>query len=294
MRTFAIVVNWNGGTENLECLASLRENGFEAGRIVFVDNGSRDGSLEQVTAKFPGLVLVAHDSNSGFGEGSNSGARAALAAGAEALFFFNNDAVLESGGLALLEAELEAGADIVGPRIVFKDDSSRLWAAGGELTWRQNLSALIGNGLLDSPGYAMDREVDYVPGCALLITRSLFERTGGFDASYFAYMEDVDLGLRAKAAGGRVRLCGAARARHGASRATGGGYSARRKYMNAVNSVHFLRRHGDAGKWLRFLWYDVLTLMPLLVSESTKGRARSVLAKGLGFLPWAHGSAHSR
>ena len=286
MHVFAIIVNWNGGEENLACLDSLAAEGIASERIVFVDNGSKDGSLELVRERFPNLLYVLHSENEGFGEGSNAGARAALEAGADALFFVNNDVVLERGCLELLQRELASGAGMTGPRVRFKGEPPRIWAAGGALTWRQNISTLIGNGEADSAEFAKVREVDYVPGCALLITSELFEACEGFDASYFAYMEDVDLGVRARALGARTTLCGPALVRHGGSSATGGGYSARRKYMNGVNSVHFLRRHGDFGKWLRFGLFDVLTLLPLFLIELLRGNSRAVLAKGLGI---AHG-----
>ncbi len=112
----------------------------------------------------------------------------------------------------------------------------------------------------------------------------MFEACEGFDARYFAYMEDVDLCVRARALGGKLTVCGGARALHSGSSATGGGYSARRKYMNAVNSVHFLRRHGDAGKWLRFFVYDVVTIPPLYLLGLVRGNSRAVLAKGVGLL----------
>ena len=284
VHVFAIIVNWNGGQENLECLTSLEREGFAPDEIVFVDNGSRDGSVDLVMKQHPGLRFVLNANNEGFGEGSNAGAKEALDAGAEALFFVNNDVVLEPGCMALLKAELDTGAGMTGPRVLFKEEPNRIWAAGGALTWRQNVSTLVGNGELDSEAHGASREVDYVPGCALLITRAAFEACEGFDARYFAYMEDVDLGLRGKALGARSTLCGEARVLHGASKATGGGYSARRKYMNGLNSVHFLRRHGDVGKWLRFAAFDVATLPPLFLVELLRGNGRAVLAKGLGIL----------
>lgn len=291
MKVFSIIVNWNGGEENLECLDSLLAGGLAPDQIVFVDNGSRDDSLERVMQRHPGLRFILNASNEGFGEACNAGAQEALAAGAEALFFVNNDVVVESGCLGLLVEELRSGAGLTGPRVLFKEDPSRIWAAGGKLSWRQNISTLIGNGELDSEAYATHVEVDYVPGCALLISRDTFEACEGFDARYFAYMEDVDLGVRARALGKRSTLCGAAKVLHGGSKATGGGYSARRKYMNGVNSVHFLRSHGDSAKWLRFWAFDVLTLPPLFLFELLRGNGRAVLAKGLGL---AHGLAGRR
>lgn len=283
MQTFCVVVNWNGGEENLECLASLSAEGVAPGRIVFVDNGSTDGSLARVKDAYPDLVFVEHDVNLGFGGGSNAGARAALEGGAEAVFFVNNDVTLDAGTLARLERELEReGVGIVGPRVVFKDDPGRLWAAGGTLTWRQNLSSLDGNGAADGPRFRTVRDVDYVPGCALLASRETLEVAGLFDDAYFAYMEDVDLCLTAREHGLRSVMVGEVRARHGASRATGGGYSARRKYMNGVNSVRFLRRHGGPLQWLSFLVFDVASLPIVLLFGLVRGTARAALAKGLG------------
>lgn len=281
---FAVVVNWNGGERNLECLASLVAEGVPEQRIVFVDNGSRDGSLELVRARFPCLVLVANPDNRGFGEGANQGARLALARGAGSVFFVNNDLVLEQGALAALLEALEERAQrgVVGPRVLDMADRSRVWCAGGLMTWRQNLSTLRGHGRRDGPEYRRSLDVDYVPGCALLVRSPVLEQVGLFDAQLFAYMEDVDFCLRARAAGHEVHLVGEAAALHASSSATGGGYNPRRKYMMGVNSIWFLRRHGGLVHWLRFLFFDVATLPPLLVAGLWTGRSRAVLAKALG------------
>ncbi len=121
------------------------------------------------------------------------------------------------------------------------------------LTWRENLSTLRGHLEPDGPKWRETRAVDYVPGCALLARREVLEQVGMFDAEFFAYMEDVDLCLRARRAGFEVWLAGDAAVLHASSSATGGGYNPRRKYMMGVNSIWFLRRHARAGEWLRFV-----------------------------------------
>ena len=286
LATWAVVVNWNGGDENLDCVASLIDQHIRPERIVFVDNASADGSLERVRSAHPGLRFVVNDVNEGFGAAANRGARLALEGGAEAVFFVNNDVVLPKKTLARLEGVLaeRPGVSIVGPRILFKDDPQRVWSAGGELTWRQNLSTLIGNGRLDGPFYWVCGEVDYVAGAAMLVRANLFERIGFFEADYFAYMEDVDFCLAARRAGTSVVMCGEVAALHGASNATGGGYSARRKYMNGVNSVRFLRKYGSARRWASFVLWDVLPLPILFLVGVFRGRGRAVAAKALGIL----------
>lgn len=284
---WAVVVNWNGGAEdNLRCLGSLVAEGLPPERIVFVDNGSVDGSREAVADAFPGLVRVDNGANLGFGEGANQGARHALAAGASAVAFVNNDLRFPpgEGTLRALAAALDDDPRLgfAGPRVLLDDGSGRVWCAGGRLDHRQNVSTLLGFGEPDGPRWRTTRDVDYVVGCALVARARALDEVGLFDARYFAYMEDVELGVRARRGGWGVRVFGEHAALHAPSSATGGGYGARRKWMQAVNSVHFLRAYGRPVHWLRFALFDVATLPPLLVVEGLRGRGAAVVAKAKG------------
>jgi len=288
---FAVVANWNGGEGNLECLRSLLAQGLPESNLVFVDNGSIDGSLALVRGKHPALRVIENRTNLGFGEASNQGARLALELGARAVFFVNNDVELAPGTLARLGAELDqrSKAGIVGPRVLTKADPTRVWCAGGMLTWRENLSTLCGHLQPDGPEWRTTRAVDYVPGCALLVRREVLERVGMFDAEFFAYMEDVDFCLRARGAGFEVWLVGDAAALHASSSATGGGYNPRRKWMMGVNSIWFLRRHAKAAQWVRFVVFDVLSLPLLWLVGIFRGRGKAVAAKALGILDGLRG-----
>jgi GT2 family glycosyltransferase len=283
----AVVVNWSGGgPQNLACVESLLAQGIAPERVHFVDNASTDGSRELVEAAHPTLAFLRNDANLGFGEGANQGARAALAAGAEAVFFVNNDLTLPAGSLTELIAGLERHpqAGMVGPRVLQAADPSVVWCAGGELSWRQNLSTLRGNGMRDGDEFRRELQMDYLPGCALLVTRACWEAVGSFDAGYFAYMEDVDLGVRGSALGFESWLIGAVAAHHASSSATGGGYNPRRKYMMGVNSIWFLRAHGGPAAWLRFFVFDVLSLPFVWLANLPRGQSRAVLAKAHGIL----------
>lgn len=290
-RAIAVVVNWNGGAQNVACIASLLEQGLAPGEIVFVDNGSADGSADEVERRFPGIALIRNGENRGFGEGANQGAREALARGARAVFFVNNDVRLPVGTLERLAVELERSPEtgIVGPRVLYMNDPGMVWCAGGMLTWRENLSTLLGHRQPDGPRWRETREVDYVAGCALLARREVLEKVGLFDAQFFAYMEDVDLCLRAHEAGFGVRLVGEAAAYHATSSATGGGYNPRRKYMMGVNSIWFLKRHARAREWARFVAFDVLTLPILWIAGLFRGRAKAVVGKALGIFDGLRG-----
>lgn len=283
----AVVVNWNGGARpNLACVASIVAQGVPADRIVFVDNGSSDGSAQAVLDEYPGLAFIANVGNRGFGEGANQGATLALERGAAAVAFVNNDLWFDEDEPALeplcraLDGDLSLG--LVGPRVLFGDGTGRVWCAGGRLDFRQNLSTLLGNGQPDGPRWRETRDVDYIAGCALVARADVLRRVGLFDASYFAYMEDVELGARVRRAGFGIRVIGELAAWHAPSSATGGGYGARRKWMQGLNSVRFLRSHGGAREWARFVAFDVATLPLLVVSRSLTGDGRAALAKAKG------------
>jgi hypothetical protein len=291
VRVCAVLVNWNGGEDNLHCIDSLLEQGPLIERIVFVDNASSDGSLSKVRERYGELVTIANDANLGFGGGSNQGLSWALERGFDAVLIVNNDVVLPAGQLEILIAALEADARVglVGPRVLDRTDPARIWAAGGLLTWRQNLTTLRGHGQLDGERWRSTTPVDYVVGCCMLARREVLEQAGLFDAAYFAYTEDVDLCLRAGRAGFASRCIGAAHCLHTASSATGGGYNPRRKYMMGVNSIWFLRRWAGPAQWCQFFLFDVLTLPFAWLLGVFRGRGKAVLAKAAGILDGLRG-----
>ncbi|MDA1265442.1 MAG: glycosyltransferase family 2 protein [Planctomycetota bacterium] len=281
--TWVVVVNWNGGeAANRACLESVLAAGVTPAHLVFVDNASSDGSREAIAREFTEVTKIANAKNEGFGAAANLGARLALEGGAEAVLFLNNDATLEAGCLAALVHALAARPRLgaVGPRVLNMEGDT-IWAAGGVLAFGPNLSQLRGNGAADDARFARTVSVDYVPGCALLARREVLEGVGLFDDAYFAYLEDVDLGCRV-AAGWEQWCLGEVAARHAGSSATGGGYTARRKYLNALGSWRFLSTHPSVKRWAAFVLCDVLPLPLAFVLALPRGRATGVLAKGLG------------
>lgn len=290
-QVFAVVVNWNGGEGNLTTIRSLLDQGVPQRSVVFVDNGSRDGSRERVREAFPDLLTIDNEENIGFGHAVNQGIRLALDEGAELVFLSNNDIEFPPGTLRHLQRVLEQRPDlgVVGPRIVYRDAPGVVWAAGGTLSFRQNLTTLIGHRREDRPDFQRTVEVDFVPGCALLVRREVIERAGMMEGDYFAYLEDVDFCVRACQSGFGVACVGEALALHSPHSSTGGGYNPRRKYMMAVNAIWFLRRHGTPRRWLQFIAFDVLTLPALFLAGLFNGRSRSVLAKLVGTLDGLRG-----
>ena len=169
MQVVAVVVNWNGGQDNLACVASLTAADCGVARVVFVDNASSDGSWQLVAQRFPSVELIHSGSNLGYGGGNNLGIERALALGAEAVLLVNNDVVVPPGTVAELVRTLERDprAGIVGPRVLFLSRPELVWAAGGMLTWRKNLTTLRGHMQRDGEPWRREVEVDYVAGCTI-------------------------------------------------------------------------------------------------------------------------------
>ena len=137
-------------------------------------------------------------------------------------------------------------------RVLSASDPSRVWMAYGRLTYRAALVERVGHGEPDRSDDGGPREVDWVSGCAVLLTRRALEEVGLFDEFFFAYHEDVDWCTSARARGYAVVYSPAARVIHhggGSNAASGGGEAVR--YLCARNTVLFARKHAGLVSWLR-------------------------------------------
>jgi GT2 family glycosyltransferase len=193
----AVVLNWNLGEVTVRCVERLRSSTYPRLQVVVVDNGSSDGSVEQLRATFSDVDVVAISENRGYAEGVNVGIRHALALGAEWVLLVNNDAEVAPGAITKLVAAAGSTIGLVTPRIDALP-SGRLWHAGARTSRLTLLPYELGPAEL-AKGRTLC--VDYATGCVLLIHRQVFERIGLFDERYFMYYEDLGFSTRARAAG---------------------------------------------------------------------------------------------
>jgi GT2 family glycosyltransferase len=252
-RAAVVVVHWGEKSDTLACLSSVGASLPAPLAVIVVDNGTGALAPDEVTRIVPGADLVRLPENLGFAGGSNVGVRRALAAGAASVLLLNNDAVLDPDTLAELErVAARAQTAAVGAKVFSAEDPTRLWATYGRLTYRAALVELPGAGLPDGPEFAAVREVDWVPGCAMLLTREAIESIGLLDELFFAYHEDLDWCTSAREAGFKILFAPGARVVHrgGGSLAAQGPASAVR-YLSARNTILFARKHAGAGDWLR-------------------------------------------
>ena len=279
----AVVLSWNGREDTLACLRSLAEVTYPELDVIVVDNGSRDGSPDAVAAAFPDVQLIRLDRNTGFSGGVDTGIRAGIERGAEAVLLLNNDIVVEPGFLEPLVEALRPGVAAVCSQILFADAPDRIWYAGASFRPRRGHHGRnIGYGEPPLPADRHPYEVDCACGGAMLIARSALEQVGLFDERLFAYREDLDWSLRARAEGLRILLVPASVVRHAVSSSSGGASSPTSLYYDTRNGLVVSERHaplGRVGTWVRRL-DSVAAHLAQAALSSRKAAATRAVAEG--------------
>lgn len=290
-RVSVIVPSLDGRDLLAECLPSLAAQSYPRDRfeVVVVDNGSTDGTPEWLAAEYPDVVMVRLEENLGFAEGSNRGAGVARG---EFLVFLNNDMVADR---RLLEELVRCAtgadaADCVAARILDR--------SGQEVEFGGASVSVFGFGSQRSswqPGFreAGDRQpLPFACGGAMLIRAELFRGMGGFDAGYFAYYEDVDLGWRLGLAGHRIVYARAAEVRH-RRHATGERFSTTWRHFHWYrNALLTLVKNSEEEMLPRLLPYAFLLFFQrigALYGDAARAfaggdaeRARFLLASAVG------------
>ena len=231
-RATIVIPTWNQAGLLAATLRSLRTQTFQDFEIVVVDNGSRDGTAAMLARDFSEVRLLALDENLGFGPATNAGLRAATG---EILVCLNNDVECEPGWLAALVAALDRMPQVgsVASKMMDAKRPGTIDAAGDAMSL---VAWGVGRGEPDAARFNVGREVLSACAGAAAYRRAVFERVGWFDESYFAWFEDVDLGIRAQLAGFRCWYEPAAVVYHHGS-ATAATMSDRKLFLSVRNRL---------------------------------------------------------
>jgi GT2 family glycosyltransferase len=275
MKVAVIVLSWNGREDTLTCLRSLRS---ESVNVIVVDNASSDGSAEAVAEEFPDAELVRNERNVGYAGGMNVGLRTALERGAEAVLLLNNDIEVEQGAIAALAAAAK-GAGAVCPLITFAEDPSRVWYAGASFDPRRGYNGRHRGFGEPTTNFTETHRSDRACGAAMLIPSPALERVGDFDEELFAYQEDTDWSLRARATGLPIVVEPAARVRHKVSAATGGEGSPTALYYSVRNMLEVCERHAPLGRL--GTWRRRLVVLSGYSAQALLGRGRRARLRGV-------------
>jgi GT2 family glycosyltransferase len=190
-----VVLNLNGRQHLDDCFDSLGALDYPADRrdVLLIDNGSDDGSVAAIRARWPWVRVVVNDVNVGFAAGCNQGAR--LRGDASVLAFLNNDMRVDRGWLRELVQPIVRGECVATTSKMLSWDGRHIDSAGGGMNFH-GFGLQYGYRDAPAPLHDMPRRTLFACGGAMAIAAETFERAGGFDPEFFAYYEDVDLGWR--------------------------------------------------------------------------------------------------
>jgi len=259
-----VVLNWNGADDTLACLESLAGMMSASCRVLVVDNGSTDRSVERIREAFPDIELLLLPSNIGYAGGNNSGFRRVLELGAEFVIFLNNDTLVDAGFCAPLLETLQRNptAGIAVPKIFYLDRPDTLWYAGGVVTLSTGLIRHVGLRKKDAPQFNRPAITGYATGCCFAMRCRDFEEAGGFDEGFRMYAEDVDLSLRIRSRGMTVNYVPSSRVWHKVS-ASLTRSPLRKLLKKSAGALYLFRKH---RAWSGMVLY--LLLLPLRLAGS--------------------------
>lgn len=266
-----IILNYKSAEDLPACLGGLLTQTFQDFEILLVDQGNKDGSTQAVMATFEGpfrerLKVLWAGRNLGFAGGCNLAFEAAQG---KWVALLNADTVPSPAWLEALIKGANSAPNIgmCASRIQLLTNPGQIDNLGHRL-YPDGLNIPIARGERDGPQFDEPEEVLCPSGAAGLYLMEAVREVGGFDDSFFAYGEDLDLGLSLRALGYTCLYCPEARVRHALS-ATWGRRSLRKAFYVERNRTYVALRHFPP-------W--AIASLPAL----TFRRHRMTLAQGLG------------
>ncbi len=299
MKASIVILNYNGRNHLETFLPSVIQNSPEYAEIIVADNGSTDGSLAYLASSFPQIRCIAFDVNHGFAGGYNEALRQ-----------------IDSEYYAILNSDVEVSQGWLEPIITALDKSDSIVAAQPKIRsyLQRDLLEYAGasGGFLDKYGYPFcrgrlfdhcerdigqhddEREVFWATGACLIIKSTAFHKVGGFDADFFAHMEEVDLCWRLKNQDYQIYCYPESKVYH-----LGGGtlsaQSQRKTYLNFRNNLILLIKNDfRKGFFMRFLKRICLDGLAAVFMLFTKGFSHFMAVIRAHFYIYGHLSALSK
>lgn len=234
-----VIPNYNGKKYLAVCLRSLPlgESSYE---FLVVDNGSTDGSLLLLKEQFPQVRLIEMGYNSGFSAAVNAGIKAA---DSPYVILLNNDTMVKEGFVEQLYRHIDSKKNLfsVQAMMVSMKKPDEIDSAGDyycSLGW----AYALGKGR-DRAGYATPRKIFSSCAGAAIYRKSVFEKMGYFDEQHFAYLEDIDVGMRAGLYGYSNEYEPLAVCLHAGSSTSGSRYNPFKTRLAAQNSIYIIYKN---------------------------------------------------
>lgn len=259
IKSTIVIPNYNGIRYIQACLESLYGGTTKELAVIVVDNASTDGSMELVRDRFPQVRLIRNQQNTGFCHAVNQGIRASTT---PYVILLNNDTQAALSFVHELEKIMDGDKDkkifSASAKLVSLYDKDKTDDAGD---YYCALGWAFARGKGKSPErYGKNCDIFAACAGAAIYRRELLEenRVGLFDEEHFAYLEDIDIGYRAKIFGYRNKFAANSIVYHAGSAASGSRYNTFKTGLASRNSVYLIYKN------MPFL--QILLNLPLLLA----------------------------
>ncbi|MGN0022362.1 MAG: glycosyltransferase family 2 protein [Sphingobacterium hotanense] len=273
-----VILNWNGRFFLEKFLPSVFNSTYQNIEFVIGDNGSSDDSIAYVEENYPKFTILKNAENLGFAGGYNEILKRVQA---DYYVLLNSDVEVSQNWIEPVIAQMEKDPLLVAvqPKIQSyhqKGYFEHAGAAGGYIDYfgfpfcRGRIFDQVEK---DEGQYDDEKEIFWATGAALFIKSAAWKEVGGFDADFFAHMEEIDLCWRLKKLGYKIGYCPNSLVYH-----VGGGTlntsNPHKTYLNFRNNLQMLQKNLPVGQgiWKIFLrfWLDFAALLKFLMERKPK------------------------
>lgn len=269
-----VIPNYNGKTLLENCIKTLEKQTCKNFRVLVVDNGSTDGSVEWMT-EHPEYELIALKENTGFCKAVNIGIEHTKT---EFVILLNNDTEVEEHFVEALLEGIKSSEHIfscAAKMLDYKDHE--ITDSAGDLYTALGWAVARGKG---KPAEKYQKECAVFSCCAgaAIYRMSAIREVGMLDEHHFAYLEDVDLGYRARIYGYRNRYVPKAEVYHVGSATTGSKYNEKKVYLSARNSMFVIYKNMPVLQMLLNLPFLFAGVLIKTLFFTRKGLAKKYLS----------------
>ncbi|MEQ2836501.1 glycosyltransferase family 2 protein [Dorea formicigenerans] len=235
MKVTIVIPNYNGKHFMEPCLSSLSKQTYKNFHILVVDNASSDGSIEYMEENYPDIELIKLQKNYGFSKAVNIGIQHSRT---PYVILLNNDTTVDTRYVEEMVKAIEKSPKIfsVSSKMIQMYHPELIDSAG-------DLYTLLGWGVCRGCGRPVSNYTKYdeiFTACAgaAIYRRSVFDEIGYFDENHFAYLEDIDIGYRARIYGYYNMYCPTALVYHVGSGTSGSKYNSFKVKLAARNNLY--------------------------------------------------------
>jgi len=256
------ILNYNGESLLKKFLPSISEIAYPNVEIVVIDNESSDQSISFLEKNYPTFKVILNKQNFGFAKGYNEGLKFVEA---DYFVLLNNDVEVQPNFIDIIISEMEKDKliAVAQPKIKSQRKKTHFEHAGACGGYIDYLAYPFCRGRIfnviekDTAQYEDPKEIFWASGCAFFIKSNLWFKFGGFDARFFAHMEEIDLCWRLKNAGYKNFVFPKSEVFHYGG-ATLSYQSPNKTYLNFRNNLLMLHKNRAKAKGYLLLFRMIL------------------------------------